>query len=111
MPPHLSIERLVVDLRLFCSQGNRAFVFNEQTPEVILFATKQPLLKGKFPVTRNHAAIMSIHYSLRRHWQIYILNQFGLAFDYSALENILKFSDVTWPTVGQHLIQDIGRDL
>src|ERR1041385_4910472 len=43
MPPHLSVERLVVDLRLNCRQGNSAFIFNQQAPEVLLFASEKPL--------------------------------------------------------------------
>src|SRR5689334_7413120 len=43
MPPHLSVQRLVVDLRLNCRQGNSAFVFNQQVPEILLFASEKPL--------------------------------------------------------------------
>jgi hypothetical protein len=43
MPPHLSVERLVVDLRLFGGQGNGAFMFNQKTSQILSFASQQPL--------------------------------------------------------------------
>src|SRR3989337_2176367 len=44
MPPHLSVERLVVDLRLFGSQGNCTFVLDQQASQIVSFAALQPLL-------------------------------------------------------------------
>ena len=38
MPPHLSIECLVIHRCLNGSQGNRAFVFDQQAAEIFFFA-------------------------------------------------------------------------
>src|SRR6187399_2116370 len=38
MPPHLSIECLVIHLCLNGSQGNRALVFDQQAAEIFFFA-------------------------------------------------------------------------
>src|SRR6266508_446879 len=48
---------------------------------------------------------MTINHALRRRWQINVFDSLALAFDYSALENILKFTNVARPVIGEHLIK------
>src|SRR4029453_13377021 len=49
---------------------------------------------------------MTINHALRRRGQINVFDGLALAFDYSALENILKFTNVARPVIGEHLIEN-----
>src|SRR5690242_10537946 len=105
MPPHLSIKCLVIYLRLNGSQGNRAFVFDQQAAEIFFFAAQQPLFKGNFTIAVGD--VVAIEYSLRWRRQIDILNHFALALDDSAFKNVFELSYVSGPLVSEHLVEHI----
>src|SRR6185503_5661095 len=76
MPPHLSIQRLVVHFRFNSSHGNGTLIFNQQAPEIFFFAAQQPLFKGKFTIAIGY--VVAIENSLRWRRQIDVLNHFAL---------------------------------